>query len=67
MNDVILQFLVQAEEFADIEYAKKLSRKSWQTFVYEKFVALLVQECIDIAHQKGDNVAYLASHFGVEE
>lgn len=33
----------------------------------EKFAELIVRECIDIAYQEGDNVAYLALHFGVEE
>jgi hypothetical protein len=33
----------------------------------EKFAKLIVKECIDIAYQEGDNVAYLALHFGVEE
>ena len=32
-----------------------------------KFAELIVKECIDIAYQEGDNVAYLALHFGVEE
>lgn len=33
----------------------------------EKFAELIVNECIDIAYREGDNVAYLALHFGVEE
>jgi len=33
----------------------------------EKFAELIVKECIDIAYREGDNVAYLALHFGVEE
>ena len=33
----------------------------------EKFARLIVNECIDIAYREGDNVAYLALHFGVEE
>jgi hypothetical protein len=33
----------------------------------EEFARLVVQECVDIAYQEGDNVAYLALHFGVEE
>lgn len=35
--------------------------------VFEKFAELIVQECIDIAHSEGDNVAYLKDYFGVEE
>jgi len=34
---------------------------------FEKFAELIVRECIDIAYREGDNVAYLALHFGVEE
>jgi hypothetical protein len=26
----------------------------------------IVQECIDVARQQGDNVEYLKQHFGVE-
>jgi hypothetical protein len=26
----------------------------------------IVQECIDVAQQQGDNVEYLKQHFGVE-
>lgn len=33
----------------------------------EKFVKLIVRECADIAYREGDNVAYLALHFGVKE
>ena len=36
-------------------------------FSPEKFAELIVKECIDIAYREGDNVAYLALHFGVEE
>ena len=30
------------------------------------FGKLIIQECIDAAHQRGDDVAYLKKHFGVE-
>lgn len=33
----------------------------------ERFAQSIVRECIDIAYREGDNVAYLALHFGVEE
>ena len=36
-------------------------------FDFEKFAELIVRECIDIAYREGDNVAYLALHFGIEE
>lgn len=36
-------------------------------FDKEKFAELIVRECIDIAYREGDNVAYLALHFGVRE
>ena len=36
-------------------------------FNKEKFAELIVKECIDIAYREGDNVAYLALYFGVEE
>lgn len=26
----------------------------------------IIQECIDVAHRRGDNVDYLKQHFGVE-
>lgn len=32
----------------------------------EKFAELIVEECIDIAHSEGDNVAYLKDYFGVK-
>ena len=36
-------------------------------FDYRKFAELIVKECIDIAYREGDNVAYLALHFGGAE
>jgi hypothetical protein len=27
---------------------------------------LIIQECIDVAHRRGDDVAYLKQYFGVE-
>jgi hypothetical protein len=32
----------------------------------EKFAELIVQECIDVAFDRGDNVDYFKEHFGVE-
>lgn len=32
----------------------------------KKFAELLIQQAIDVAHSRGDNVAYLKQHFGVE-
>jgi len=32
----------------------------------EKFAELIVQECIDVAFHRGDNVDYFKEHFGVE-
>jgi len=29
----------------------------------EKFTWLIVQQCVDIAYEEGDNVAYLAHYF----
>lgn len=38
----------------------------WIQEYNRRFAELIVNECIDIAYQEGDNVAYLALHFGVE-
>ena len=35
-------------------------------FDYKKFAELLVQECISVAHNEGDDVGYLKNYFGVE-
>ena len=35
--------------------------------IITEFAEFIVRECIDTAYQEGDNVAYLALHFGVEE
>lgn len=32
-----------------------------------RVIKMTVNECIDIAYQEGDNVAYLALHFGVNK
>lgn len=32
----------------------------------EKFAELIVQECISVAHNEGDDVGYLKNYFGVE-
>lgn len=34
--------------------------------VYEKFAALIIEECVDYAFTNGDNVDYLKQYFGVE-
>ena len=54
------------------EQIKKLYDEAWAETTdhygtMQKFAELIVRECIDIAYREGDNVAYLALHFGVEE
>lgn len=59
------------------EFAYKICREEgrnggtsdhiWNMLSTGKFAELIVKECIDIAYKEGDNVAYLALHFGVEE
>jgi hypothetical protein len=39
---------------------------AWIREYNRRFAELIVNECIDIAYREGDNVAYLALHFGVE-
>lgn len=32
----------------------------------DKFVELIIQDCVDVAHLEGDDVAYLKNYIGVE-
>ena len=51
------------------EAAESTLDDSWEGEVafMERFAQLIVKQCIDIAYREGDNVAYLALHFGVEQ
>jgi len=54
------------------ERIKELAEQCWDRrldgvhFDQEKFVELIVLECIDIAFHCGDNVDYLKEHFGIK-
>ena len=60
MNERIRELAKQAND--------AVSGNSFSMVKYnEKFAQLIVNECIDIAYREGDNVAYLALHFGGAE
>ena len=65
MNERIQELADEAAKFSAI-MALPTGESGDKLFV-EKFAELIVRECIDIAYREGDNVAYLALHFGVEE
>lgn len=69
MNERIKQLAEQAGlEFDDdeaLEFGKQIYYVTKEDM--EKFAELIVRECIDIAYREGDNVAYLALHFGVKD
>ena len=65
MNKRINELANQAHLVADATYARAPD-SVWEREYNKKFVELIVRECIDIAYREGDNVAYLASYFGVE-
>ena len=64
MNERIAKFANQSG--FDVDATGKFGNYS-EIHRLEKFAELIVAECIDIAYREGDNVAYLALHFGVEE
>ena len=63
MNQRIQELADQMFGMEEFEYAEEFLNDAFM----EKFAELIVKECIDIAYREGDNVAYLALHFGVEE
>ena len=65
MNERIQELADEAAKFSAI-MALPTGESGDKLFV-EKFAELIVRECIDIAYREGDNVAYLALHFGVKE
>ena len=72
MNQQIRELTKQA--ISDVDYIRdddftneELSKMYIPDCFAEKFAELIVRECIDIAYSEGDNVAYLALYFGVEE
>lgn len=74
-----LEFAALAEEYADVEYAKRQTGYTRQDFFNYKLVDLVVQECIETVHKRfmGDLnredmevlrcVSELKNHFGIEE
>ena len=63
MNERIIKLFMQSVDTNYIPLPIEEHIPSWT----EKFAELIVRECIDIAYREGDNVAYLALHFGVED
>ena len=61
MNQRIKELFLQAG------FHPPVVKRMGDEYKFEKFAELIVRECIDIAYREGDNVAYLALHFGVEE
>lgn len=76
MNERIKQLAEQAGKYVNSVYTPPVRSKTpgkiwedghigWMEQFNAKFAELIVRECIDIAYREGDNVAYLALHFGV--
>ena len=76
MNQRIKELLCQAYDQAVPETWTTLSSEQLER-VYEKFAALIVQECLNQCYYRGMNdelyagqlkaAAYIEQHFGVEE
>ena len=62
----VLEFAAQAEEHADVEYAKRLTGYTRQDFFNYKFAELIIGQCAEICLEANDHDNILR-HFGVEE
>ena len=68
MNEKIRELMMQAGEYAKSVWVDPTEENyvSWHDLFNEKFVELIVRECIDSAFRNGDNIDYIKEHFGVE-
>ena len=71
MNDRIKEFKESARPEIDwaARYHVELNngeKEKWMNEWFEKFAALIIEECVDYAFANGDNVDYLKQYFGVE-
>jgi hypothetical protein len=62
----VLEFAAQAEEHADVEYAKRRTGYTRQDFFNTKLVELIIRQCAEICLEANDHDNILR-HFGVEE
>jgi hypothetical protein len=66
MNERIQAFIDQCTSPNQLVMTAQGKQILTEKFDKEKFAELIVRECIDVAHSEGDDVAYLAQYFGVE-
>ena len=62
----VLEFAAQAEEYADVEYAKRQTGYTRQDFFNTKLVELIVRQCAEICLEANDHDNILR-YFGVDE
>jgi hypothetical protein len=62
----VLEFAAQAEEYADVEYAKRQTGYTRQDFFNYKLVQLTVRQCAEICLEANDHDNILR-YFGVDE
>lgn len=67
MNDLIKQFAIDCAGQKEWDFPKDPKSYTFTPDELAKFAQLIVQECIDVAFDRGDNVDYFKEHFGVDE
>jgi len=67
MIDLIKQFAIDCAGQKEWDFPKDPKSYTFTPDELAKFAQLIVQECIDVAFDRGDNVDYFKEHFGVDE
>jgi hypothetical protein len=66
MNNLIKQFAIDCAGQKEWDFPKDPGSYTFTPDELAEFAQLIVQECIDVAFDRGDNVDYFKEHFGVE-
>lgn len=70
MNERLLEFAEQAEEYASIEYKKRKTGYDRQYFFETKFAELIIIECANIVDNDSTLIGIvgedLKEHFGIK-
>jgi len=67
MMDLIKQFAIDCAGQKEWDFPKDPKSYTFTPDELAEFANLIVQECIDVAFDRGDNVDYLKEHFGVDK
>lgn len=57
MTDLIFDLAQKAEEYSFIEYGKRITGKSREAIMLEKFAELVAQECLHCCYEVGQEIA----------